>query len=150
MKYIEYRILPKFELIIEFYKGVIKLGDILNLKDDELVNIDYSARYNYIADFRLADLEIDINDVNEYVRFAENNQLVGHKKRVAFLTHTPKQAAFLTLYHHLSSSLPIETNVFTQLESAIDWVQLPISNLESIDLILKSMKDIKFKYQEPK
>lgn len=139
--YIHYKILPELNLIIEYYCGKINLDDVIDHKKLEIKDLEYSANYHFIADLRDSELDVVSNqDFFDYLDFVEMNNKVAGQRRSAILTNTPNQVAITSLFRMNSKSLPINFEIFSTLEAAIDWVNLSANYFDDIKESIHNMK----------
>ena len=139
--YIQYKILPELDLIIEYYSGKINLDDIIGHKKLEIKDSEYSANYNFIADLRDSELDVIRQDIIDYLDFVEMNNKVSGQRKSAILTNTPNHAAITTLFRMNSKNLPINFEIFTTLEAAIDWINLSSNYYDNIEESIRNMKN---------
>jgi len=123
-KKIKIKVLHSHRLIVEYFQGTINLDDVINAKCFKNHHPDFNADYNHLIDFRLANFDANVNDINEVVRFQKENTQFIKKRKSAFLTDLPEHASFTTLFSMAMSDLPIEFEIFTTLEAALNWLDV--------------------------
>jgi len=139
--YIHYKILPELNLILEYYGGKITLNDVINHKSLEIRDIDYNENYHFISDMRDTEFNIDSQDFNEYLKFLNrNNKVIGQRKS-AILTNTPNQVAITSLFKSKSKHFPVSFEIFSTLEGAFNWVNLPEDLHEGIKETIRNLRE---------
>jgi len=112
MAYIKYKILSNLKLIIENYTGCVSMDDMIAVKKEVGLDIDYSPNFNVIMDFRDAHLAFKTLEVANYINFANKSNVIYGERRTAFLTSKPNQVVLTTIFGLTKGKLPIESNTF--------------------------------------
>ncbi len=139
-KVASYQIIPDKRLIIEFLSGNIILEDLINLKLRLVEEKDYNPIYNHILDFREANVSLSGNNIDSYISFIENHEKILATRRSAILTLTPAQVAITTLYIEKGRHLPVNWNIFSTIEAALDWAQQNQLKEEGYEEILSQIR----------
>lgn len=135
------KILPKNKLIIEFLEGDISLKDLKELKNTLVEKKDYDASFNFIVDFRKANLLISTEDIDSYIYFIENHKKVLAKRESAILTSTPQHVVLTTLYKIKAKHLPVEWEIFSTVEKSLSWTRQTILSPDECEKIIQSMQE---------
>lgn len=122
---IKYRIIPEFSLILENYRGLIKLPDVEHVLVKEFQDPDYNPAFDYLCVLQEANIVLtpeDLEMMTEFLNTVKEN-VVQHK--LALLTETPGQVASATIYSELLKGMPVDLKVFTTLDAAVHWLNKP-------------------------
>ncbi|MDA3780227.1 MAG: hypothetical protein PF487_08450 [Bacteroidales bacterium] len=139
-KKVAYSIIQEKKMIIEYYCEDIFIDDLINLKKDISNNEYYKPTYNLIMDFRDSNLMFDEKGVLKYIEFVRTHPKVQGHRRTAFLTDKPNEVVQTTLFASLKGDLPIDTNIYINLESAINWILLPPTDFNLIKSSIEKLK----------
>ena len=128
-----YMIIPELKLILECCKGHTKMVDAVKMKKDEVADPAYSLTYNVIADFREFEIEFKASDINLIKGFVDYLKSTKSKCNTALLTSTPHQVVLTNYLKDLSIDLPISFEIFSTLDSAINFVGYSDNNYNFIN-----------------
>lgn len=139
---IDFIIIPDKELVIEYFDGPVSLQDAITLKYREIQVPDYKPEYSFITDLRRAELLINYDQLAEFFQFMEFTGGIIGQRCSAIVTETPKQVAFAELFRDYGNHLPVEWEIFSTLQSALKWLNAPLSEFDynSITRELYSVK----------
>jgi hypothetical protein len=117
---------------VESYKGLITLPDVRTFLLEEFQDALYDPTFDYLCDLRKAQIEMTGNDLDEMSTFLEalKDDVKPHK--CALLADTPGQVASATLYTELLKSFPVDIELFTTTEAAIQWLNKSISIIPQV------------------
>ncbi len=134
-----YRILPDQRLTISRYAGEISENEVIAAKEAIKQDNNFNIRYHTLDDFSDATFHIT---KESYMRVF--NWLRDHyswKRHSAILTSTPEQVVNITLFNYLQNGeLPMKIKIFSTLEAALLWMNLPPSETLFIRRVLKELK----------
>jgi hypothetical protein len=136
----KYVILEKFNLIIQFFQGEIILSDLKKIKRNLFQDKFYNPDYKILADFRLSNSNMSIEDVEEYGKWIGTKLKSSNASSYAILTSTPKQVALSSIFvsnEHLKKD---NYRVFSTMESSLNYLHLDTSNIEIIEAKINKMK----------
>lgn len=136
-----YKILTKQNLIIECHSGDLDFESYLKFKISESKDVKYNPTLSHLLDFKDAIFTTSSQELSKYAEFLKNTpQFIG-KRKIAVLTNTPNQVVpSMLLKMNLKNSL-LSVEIFTTIEKAIDWLNIPNLPKEEIKIILTKLKD---------
>lgn len=140
MNHIKHTIINELNLIIEHYEGSIKMEDIILLKKKTSVQTGYSPNYDVIMDFRHATFDFAVEEVSDYVDFANSYEMIIGKRKTGFITSKPKQVALTTIFGCIKGDLPIDSQTFSTLNALLAWLNRPQL---AFDIIEKKLKELR-------
>lgn len=145
MKKAVYKILPEYNLIIEYYRGKINSEDIIELKKREVQDKLYNPNSNFIIDFRKLETPAGADFGSAVTRLNEYFQKLGLKGKVAILTSTPDHVVLSVLMKKVNKdSLNISTEPFSTLKTALRFVNCSPANDDIIKNILDELDESSF------
>jgi hypothetical protein len=136
--YLNYSILTKFNLIYSIVEGDYSLEDYMNLRKNIIGDSNYNSSYNQIIDFRNSKYIGTREEINTYIEWKVQNNELGQVK-TSLLIDLPHQAVVTTLFisHPLVNNL--QTDIFTTLQGALNFVGI---NQSHLGLIKKEIKQV--------
>jgi hypothetical protein len=133
-KYANFMILPELRLILECCKGKASVEDAIRMKKDELSDKLYSPDYDIIVDIRTFETSIDATIPKSISIFFNFLKELSIKGSVAFLTTEPHQVVMSEMLKRLSSnSLPMDIQIFSTIDAAIDFLGFSLTNYNLIN-----------------
>lgn len=136
-----YKIILKQNLVVEYHKGILDVESYVNFKKKLMTDTHFQSSLNhliYFKDVRFATTKKDVSDFKKFM--SDNANTLGNRK-VAFLTGTPNQVVITTIYNAIPSNLTQSSEIFSTIENALKWLNIPIhfnTDLNRIILELKS------------
>ena len=140
VKYCTYRILPEFNIIIEFYSGPVNLSDLTDIRNKLINEKLLINNFNFIVDLRNAVFDLHTNVVEEFISYVKQKSDLIWKRKTSIISLTPNQSAFSVLYISDLGNSPLKVNTFSTIESALKWVDLPPSAQPHIEKVIDEMK----------
>lgn len=135
-----YKILHEINLVLQYYKGNLNSDFMIEKNSEMFRDDDFNPEYNGITIFWDVSFTEDFFEIKKYSDFITKNQSLYSKRQVAVLTDTPNQAATATLFKQFSGGTPMSYEVFSTLDRAIKWLNLPNDKFE---VIKNAMQEIK-------
>lgn len=117
-----YQIHKECNLIMSWYCGSLTISNIKNLMLRLSKELYFSKNYDIVHDFRNCNLEIDGDELPEYIDFLDKELNIIAKRRVAFLTNKPNQVVLATLFNVLLIETPLVTRVFSTPEAVFQFL----------------------------
>jgi hypothetical protein len=117
-----FQIFKNKKLIITDYKGVIHLEDIKRNMTKMSQHPNYSPNYSVINDFSNCKLELDHDDVAEYLEFIENDLQIIASRKVALIANEVNEVVLSMLFSSLSYEYHIVSKTFRYFENALFWL----------------------------
>ena len=142
-KYLSYKILPEFKLILENFKGQVTVEDIINLKKIESMDNSYNPKFNIIADIRDSEYISYDSAIESTISLYFNfRSTFFTNSKVAILTATPHQVVISTILKKLCTNLEsLLIEIFSTMEAAIRFINIPIENFNHIKDIISDLND---------
>jgi hypothetical protein len=132
-KHANYTILPEFRLILECCKGQASVDDAIFMKKTELSDNLYNPNYNIIVDFQEFETFLDLTINESTTNFYYFLKALGINSKIAILTAEPHQVVISLILKELSTNLEaFKIEVFSTVEAAIKFLDLPIENFDLI------------------
>jgi len=140
VKRFKYLILPELKLIVEHWTGEYSFDEILELKNQEASDSDWSDSFNVLADDRETNFRIEAL-LNENAKYFSLSQKFIKKRKTALLTSLPKQVAtsvLMQMYQHPEALVTVE--IFSTVKAALRWLDVDITEWERINELLNQLK----------
>lgn len=135
---VTYTILPEHRIIIEIADKTITVDDYILLKIQEANDALFNPQYNFIVDLRKADYSSKSfeQQMHEYITHVKSIPNLFNTRKSAFITQTPEQVVAMTFYK-LLSDLPIHIEIFSTIQSALQWLAISSITSEKIEHIIQ-------------
>jgi hypothetical protein len=140
-KFIDYKILPEKNLIIEYFRGVIELQDFFDIKTRESNNPEYKATLNLIVDYTDAVIPVNEALVKQFVEFLRQSSKLFGKRKSAYITSNAFQVVVTTMFEINKQDLPINSKVVSTLEEAVKWVDVPLFEYDQVEKKFEELKN---------
>ena len=134
-----YKILEKYNLIIECHEGSLDIDSYKNFKVKVIDNPSYKNSLNYIINFKNVDFKMTPNEIEDYVNYLKQIPKILGDKKLAFLTRTPNQIVPATIYKIKQNELNQTVDIFSTYESALNWLKKDLT-LDELIVIFKELK----------
>lgn len=138
-KIIRYQILPELRLVIEFAQGDVFLEDSINLKKQQMKDENFDASYNFIVVANNANMNFNEEQIEAYVSFVKSQAALIENRKSAIITSTPDQVVVYTIYDIAVEMLPMNFQVVSTLETAMNWTNVPMEQLEFLKQTIKEL-----------
>lgn len=142
-----YKVLPEFNLIVEYYSGEINMDDFIYIQRVLSEKPIYRPTQNKILDYRDATIRADEADMKRYLEFVKGFPKVLGRRRTACLTNTPNHVVVTTILKSIfrQSDVPIVIGVFSTIDAILNWLNISeIDNNAFVSIIneLKTLPNI--------
>lgn len=136
----KYRILPNYNLVIEYHYGVLTAKNYIDFKKKLLIDPHFKANLNHFINFKNVNFITAPSDISEFVAFMGNNiQQIGQRK-VALITNTPNQVVSTTIYKLMQQNSNQQVEIFSINENALKWLTIPDHCLNEVLKNIASLK----------
>ena len=116
-----YKIIPKYNLVVEQYNGEFTLPYLIDLKSKEERDENYNPSFNMIMDLSKVNIKLSKEEFDEFISIMDDQKRLLKMKRVAVITQTPDQ--YVKTYLILEQTkLPIELTLVSSIEAALVWL----------------------------
>ncbi len=137
---LDYRIIQKKSLILEYYRGKYNVDELIDFKIKVGNDPDYNPNFDIIHDFRELVFDLEVEEVAKYVQvLIENKKYVG-KRKSTMITQTPNQVTASIGFELLKNDLPVAVKVSSTLDAALVFIQIPKNEWEHIKKLLNDLK----------
>lgn len=138
---LRYKILPDKNLLIELYEGIINPKVFIKYKIAQSKDKNFNPDLNILVDFGNSRIHsVKPAHLQIYTDFLRDHpELVG-LRRIALWAHNPHQMVVAVLYKKKQSGLKQHIQIFSNLDYAVDWLNLDIS-LSEVESILDELKN---------
>jgi len=135
-----YKILPEYRLIISYYSGKISENEIISLKETIKSDNAYNEEYNVLDDFSGTNFNLTNESFSRVLYWLKDN--FSSERNSAVLTGTPNQVANIMKFQALKDvTLPMRIKIFSTLNAALKWVEVPENHTSDIEKLLKELRD---------
>lgn len=117
-------ILPEQKLIMENISGLLTINNITSHRKLLYNHTNFSPDYNFLLDLRDAKIDITMEQFNAYINHLSSKGNIFKKRKSAFLVKNANQMVFANEFKKFEGKIPVETNIFTKLDDAIEWLDL--------------------------
>lgn len=118
----DFRIFPDLRIILEYYSGKTNLINLIENKKRLTQDSRYNPDYNIISDFRKAVLDLNEDDIIEFIEFLRLNKMIPDFHRESILMpNDPHQLIFLSLYVFHLKDLSKRVNFCSTVKGALEW-----------------------------
>ncbi|HEB59104.1 MAG TPA: STAS/SEC14 domain-containing protein [Gammaproteobacteria bacterium] len=120
---VDIEILPDRDLVYVTMAGQFGLRDALRMFDSYVSHPDFRPGMNILVDLREAYLvptPDDLQNMATYVR--EHLSMRGTDYKAALVAESGIKRATAEIYQSLASSMPMDVQVFNDLDAAYDWL----------------------------
>ena len=126
-------------IIFVTYLGDINLDDIkeIELKLDS--DPDFSKSYDRIYDFRHCNLNINVDDIPDYIDFEKNEIKTDSVRKEIYLTSSPNDVVITTIYSILINSFQLQPYIASTTENVSQILSNKSLNKNFIDRILDGL-----------
>lgn len=135
-----YKILKAKNLVIKYYKGEFSLPELIASANFTGHDIDFKPTMNVVNDLRDSIIIAEETEIEKLINYYKENQKLYAERKVAFITSSPNQVVFGLMLTNFKNEALISINTFSTLSPAIEWVELPISDLEMIENCIDELK----------
>ncbi|WP_111708346.1 hypothetical protein [Lutibacter citreus] len=117
-----YKIIPEYNLVIEFHKGIADLDMYIKFKSKLIKDELYKPDMNYFIDQKNVIFHTTNSDIKKYIEFIESKSKFLGKRKIALITNTPNQVVPTTIYKQKQKKLNQKTEIFSTNEKAFKWL----------------------------
>ena len=138
---ITYTIVPGQKTAYVKGTGKVSIEDIMQEGAKMFAQSEWENGYNLLCDYReVTELDIDMDDVGRIVDQDMKNESVFDKSKCAIVATKDLVYGFTRMWDSLSANIRLTKEVFRDINDAIDWLDLDLDILESLErFTLKSV-----------
>lgn len=130
-----YKILKEHNLIVEYHSGILDADSFIAFKKSITTDPLFLPSLHYFVHLKNVTFSANLEDIDKYVDFLEDNNKVFGNRRVALITNTPNQVVYTTMFKNKSQSIEI----FSTNESALEWLNSSLNKNEILDVLAAVM-----------
>ncbi|MDO9273915.1 MAG: hypothetical protein Q7T92_00010 [Lutibacter sp.] len=135
-----YKIFLNKNLTVKYYNGILSLSDIIDSISVSGQHPDWKPTMNIIHDIRDVVLDLEEKEIQELLQYVKEDKKLYGERKVAFITNRPNQVVFTFILTNIKNESLVNMNTFSTLNAAIEWVELPITDLEMIENCINKLK----------
>jgi hypothetical protein len=132
-----YIVIEEKKLVVELLSGIMTLKSYREYKQKQSSDVLFSPDYNLIS--YTEDLLVDatVDQVSDYVDFILINGNVAGKRKTDSVIHTTNLHVYALIFEklHENKGLLQEYRVFSDVQEAIDWLDVDLSILDMFAII---------------
>lgn len=139
----KYELLPKIELILEYYSGEISFDDLIYFKKTLGTDPKFNFYHTTILDLREATLKLNEIEMVQLLNFFRDSFEVKGIRKVAYLTSKPDQVVLTTLFSSLLidfQDLKFQPHTFSTIEALANWLKIEDISPNILDFMLLNLK----------
>jgi hypothetical protein len=140
-----YKILPEKKLIIKCYRGSFSIPDFIRTLEETGKDSLYNPDYNVINDFRDATSAIKIGEINKIFGHIKGHKVLYGKRKSVLLVKTSNKNVFTMIRGLLKREKLIGFKIYETMTEALTWIDIPISDLDTINSTIQELKDGSYK-----
>ncbi len=125
-----YRIIPEQQLVLEYFTGKARLGDVVFSEMQLFRNPDFVAGYSAIIDFRDCELTLSKSDLEEIINSIKEMYGDENTRQVVHIVSKPTETALALMF----SNLMVKDEHFASLPTVVSTVQGAADNLPALTL----------------
>jgi len=133
----KYIILKELKLIIQFYQGDITLVGLINLKKEVLQDKSYNSDYGLLTDFRLSNILLNVDEVEEYGNWLKENSNRNNLNMI--LTSTPQQTVKTMIFGSNTELIKYNFDTCSTLEHSLKHLNVELKNLKKVETEIEKM-----------
>lgn len=141
-----YKIYKELKIIVECHRGEINLNQFIESRKILVADKDYDPTFDQILDYRNAKMMVDLNELNNYTSFHKNFKPLHGKRKLAFLTDTPKVVVLSKLFSNEVKELQIKAEVFSTIEAIANFIEKEQIKEQQLTSIFTDVKNLENKY----
>ena len=115
---------------------------MIDFRKQQVKEDGFSPDFNILMDVHNVKFHGKSVEVNEYVRFYQENKSITGERRIAVLTDTPNQVFFITLFEQYNDQLSQRTKVFSTVETALMWLHAGINSKQASQILDNLRKSV--------
>ena len=127
-----YEILPEYNLVIEFHRGILKAIDYIEFKKTLLKDPKFKANLNHFIHFKNVTFNTTPTDISEFVSFMEKKSHSLGFRKVVLVTNTPNQVVSTTMYKMMLQNPNQSIEICSTNKKALKWLKIANSEFDSI------------------
>lgn len=136
-----YKILPEFNLAIEFHKGSLDIDSYINFKKNLFKDALFKPGLNYLVHYKNVVFQTNPSDIKKFIDFIDNNYSILGKRKIAMVTDTPNQVVSTTIYKQKQQNLNQDAEVFSTSDNALKWLISEPFSKKILSSILRDLEN---------
>lgn len=131
-----YKILKKYNLIVEYHSGILDADSLIEFKKSITLDPKFLPSLNYFVHLKKVTFSTNLEDIDKYVRFLDDNSMVYGNRRVALITNTPNQVVSATMFKIMQQNKAHSVEIFSTNENALEWLNSNLNKDEILDVLV--------------
>src|ERR1035437_4607812 len=126
-----YKILNEHRLIIEFRSGFVTMESLKAYRLQQANDNEFNPDFDILKELTEMDVDIVVSDLEPYANYiAQLRKPHGTNIKEACIVKTAHQIVYAQLLKKQMDKLSMQFNIYTNIKSAIDWLDKPITKEE--------------------
>lgn len=134
-----YKILKEHNLIVEYHSGILDADSFIAFKKSITTDPLFLPSLHYFVHLKNVTFSANLEDIDKYVDFLEDNNKVFGNRRVALITNTPNQVVSTTMFKMIQENKSQSIEIFSTNESALEWLNSSLNKNEILDVLAALM-----------
>ena len=134
-----YKILKEHNLIVEYHSGILDADSFIAFKKSITTDPLFLPSLHYFVHLKNVTFSANLEDIDKYVDFLEDNNKVFGNRRVALITNTPNQVVSTTMFKMIQENKSQSVEIFSTNESALEWLNSSLNKNEILDVLAALM-----------
>lgn len=131
-------VIEKLKLVIDVYDGALNFNTFKAYKLKQAASERFHPEYNLLSDFETVKVEMTLNEISEYAKFAASQGNIVGKRKAAIVIANPHQIVSSQAYDKSVSPLTGQSlQIFKDFDTALDYLELAPHKKEIISEIKK-------------
>lgn len=137
-----FKVIHELKLMIVVHYGDKNHQDFINTREAVFNHPDFQYNYSIVIDFILSRLKITTEELNELTNYFITTEIPHEEPKMAYITTTPKQVAFTTLYNQKMGISEKQFVIVSTLNKALYWLNIDIENWDRINNEINMLKEM--------
>ena len=134
----KFKIYPELNLFVHYYSGTISMADCANLMYKTMRHRDYRKTMHGLTDMRHTCMPMMEQQIDKFNSFAHKCPWIFGKIRGAVLINTTMQKKMAQIYKKEDDRFLGKIVNFIDIESALNWLNIPQTAFNEVELFLMS------------
>lgn len=131
-----YKVLSELKLIIEYRSGFVDVPGLFEYRVQQANDPLFNLNLDIFKELTEMDIDLVITDLEDYANHvAKIKEVSKVSVKEACLVKTPHQIIHGQMLKKYMDALDLQFNIFTDMQSAIDWLEKPITPDEVTSIV---------------
>lgn len=134
-----YKILKEHNLIVEYHSGILDADSFIAFKKSITLDSLFLPSLHYFVHLKNVTFSTNLEDIDTYANFLEDNSKVFGNRRVALITNTPNQVVSTTMFKMIQQNKSQSVEIFSTNEKALEWLNSRLNKNEILAVLAELM-----------